>query len=413
MQELSNKYRIYWKKLQENTLELSKSAHGDILIEWGNRMVISADYLRNKIIKSLQQQGFCIQDGNITLPENVSKKDIRALHQLSTASKILHVSPKLKKKESILLSYFAFGTEITPSRISPRLRLVKSGSLDELLFRYACLHWSIPVSSGYGRRLRFLVFDDYNGKLIGLFGLGDPVFSLKARDQWVGWGVDERKKRLKYVVDAFVLGAVPPYNYLLGGKLIAMLAASNEVQAAFREKYQDKQSVISGNVHDGKLAMLTTTSALGRSSIYNRLKYRNRLLYKSVGFTVGSGDFHFANGIYEELVEFAKWHCKPTAKKDQWGKGFRNRREVIRKVLSELGLSWKLAFHQVRREIFVIPLARNAQAFLQGVDSDLLHYEHPADDMFEWFRKRWLLPRAEREQRYRSFNPENLRLWKE
>jgi len=72
-----------------------------------------------------------------------------------------------------------------------------------------------------------------------------------------------------------------------------------------------------------------------------------------------------------------------------------------------------LAFHQVRREIFVIPLARNAQAFLQGVDSDLLHYEHPADDMFEWFRKRWLLPRAEREQRYRSFNPENLRLWKE
>jgi len=190
-----------------------------------------------------------------------------------------------------------------------------------------------------------------------------------------------------------------------------MLAASNEVQQAFREKYRDRSSLISGGAHDGQLAMITTTSALGRSSIYNRLKYRDRLLFQSVGFTSGSGDFHFSNGIYEELVQFAKEHCRPTAKKEEWGKGFRNRREVIRKVLSELGLSWKLAFHQVRREIFVVPLARNTQAFLKGEDLELGHYDQPAAEIFEWFRERWLLPRAERDRRYRDFNPESWRLW--
>ena len=99
--------------------------------------------------------------------------------------------------------------EIDPERIEPRLQEVKSGSWDELLFRYSCLHWSIPVSSGYGRRLRFLVYDNSTGKLMGLFGLGDPVFSLSARVQWIGWTKEDRRKRLVHVMDAFVLGAVP------------------------------------------------------------------------------------------------------------------------------------------------------------------------------------------------------------
>ena len=40
--------------------------------------------------------------------------------------------------------------------------------------------------------------------------------------------------RLRNVMDAFVLGAVPPYRELLCGKLVAMLAASDEVRDAFR-----------------------------------------------------------------------------------------------------------------------------------------------------------------------------------
>lgn len=366
---------------------------------------------KNKIISSLEEQGFIVKDGKIFLPDINSKDVIRLLHYEAVKSKQLNVSARLMKKENKLLQCIASGKEIVPEKVSPYLQEVKPNSHDELLFRYASLHWSIPVSSGYGRRLRYLVYDNYNGKLIGLFGLGDPVFSMKARDEWISWGIEDRKKRLKYVMDAFVLGAVPPYNTLLGGKLIAMLTISKEVQKALREKYIESKSMINGISHDGQLAMITTTSALGKSSIYNRLKYKNHLMFQSVGFTSGSGDFHFANGIYNELVEFANLYCKPSAKHELWGKGFRNRREVIRKVLAELGLSWKLAFHQVQREIFVAPLAANTNAFLKGETSKLDHYVWPAGEICDWFRQRWLLPRAERDQSYLNFNPEIWRLW--
>jgi hypothetical protein len=33
------------------------------------------------------------------------------------------------------------------------------------------------------------------------------------------------------------------------------------------------------------------------------------------------------------------------------------------------------------------------------------------DDLFGWFRERWLLPRAARDDSYRSFEAESYRLW--
>lgn len=373
----------------------------------------SCNELREKIINSLEQQGFIINDGEIFLPESIDKDGIRRIHQSAVRAKRERARKYLEKKESALLNFFADGREIDPERIEPRLQEVTSGSWDELLFRYSCLHWSIPVSSGYGRRLRFLVYDNSTGKLMGLFGLGDPVFSLSARDKWIRWMKEDRHQRLVHVMDAFVLGAVPPYNQLLVGKLIAMLLASNEVRGAYRRKYSDRRSLISGEKQDGQLALVTTTSALGRSSIYSRIKYNDRVLYHSVGYTAGSGDFHFSNELYSEIASFAREHCNPTAKRKEWGKGFRNRREVIRKVLSAVGLSPKLAYHHVKREVFVVPLASNAEKFLRGEENKLNYFDQPVNLLFDFFRRRWLLPRAERDNRYLNFSPESLRLWAE
>jgi hypothetical protein len=57
-------------------------------------------------------------------------------------------------------------------------------------------------------------------------------------------------------MDAFVLGAVPPYRFLLCGKLVAMLAASDTVSDAFKRKYNGTRSVIRGKVHDGRQRQL-------------------------------------------------------------------------------------------------------------------------------------------------------------
>ena len=268
------------------------------------------------------------------------------------------------------------------------------------------------MSSGYGRRLRFLVVDQNNEKLIGLFGLGDPVFSLKDRDQWAGWDQEGRRERLHHVVDAYVLGAVPPYSFLLCGKLVALLTMSNDVRETFRRKYEKSTSLIQGRKLPGQIALITTISALGRSSLYNRLKFRNRLAFNCVGHTQGYGEFHFSNGIYSSILEFAKSHATATSRHESWGgKGFRNRKEVVQKVLTELGLSQGLCNHGIKREIYVSALAANTRAFLNGNDSELDYYHQPVNELFEWFRSRWLIPRSERDTRYKDWNPQEWKLW--
>jgi hypothetical protein len=275
----------------------------------------NAQDLRKRIIRSLKDQGFRIINNHVRLPNGLDKDSIRLLHQTAVDHRKERSKLGLVRHEARLLGNIASGSEVVPEKVRPRLVLVKSDSEEELLFRYATLHWSIPVSSGYGRRIRFLVVDEQNGKLIGLFGLGDPVFSLAARDDWIGWDFKTRRGKLGNVMDAFVLGAVPPYSFLLCGKLIAMLVASNEVRDEFKRKYGGSLSLIRRKHADGRLALITTSSALGRSSIYNRVKCQDRLIYQPVGFTRGSGEFHFSNGLYGLVQQYALEHCEPTAKR--------------------------------------------------------------------------------------------------
>lgn len=372
---------------------------------------MKADELRDQIIISLRSQGFKVQNGRIAPPPRLDKEAVRKLHAFSVQDRIKKAEAGLRRHEPRLLKRLAAGSEVSAEKIIPRLIEVRRRSEDELLFRYATLHWSIPVSSGYGRRLRFLVIDEQNDKLIGLIGLGDPVFNLGPRDRWIGWEKRQRRQHLYHVMDAFLLGAVPPYSFLLCGKLVAMLAASTEVRKAFKRKYGQRRSLIWGRTQDGRLALITTTSALGRSSLYNRITYDGRHLYHRAGFTRGWGEFHFSNGLYDEIWRFATEHCQPTAKQEQWGKGFRNRREVIKKCLKELKLSSEWLNHGIEREVFVVPLAKNCQQFLKGEHVKLQWFSQSAEDIFAYFRDRWLLPRARRDSRYKEFRPSSYRLW--
>lgn len=367
--------------------------------------------LRALVLRSLRKQGFRRRDGQIVPPTAADKDHLRALHSTAVDHKIVRSASGLRRHEEKLIARLATGRDLDPAYIQPRLVEVMPDSEDELLFRYAKLHWTIPISSGYGRRIRFLVIDQQNEKLIGLIGLGDPVFNLAVRDAWIGWDSKTRRIRLQNVMDAFVLGAVPPYSSLLCGKLVAMLAASREVRVAFQLKYHAHRSIIRRQVIDSRLALITTLSALGRSSIYNRLRFAERRLFKSLGYSQGSGEFHFSNGLYRPICEYADRHCDATAKKARWGSGFRNRREVIRKCLIKIGLPADLLYHGIRREVFAVPLARNTREFLRGEDSKLFWYDTSAADLFSWFRTRWLLPRASRDKRYQQFTPESYRLW--
>ena len=367
--------------------------------------------LVRKIRKSLRSQGFRVTKSCVLPPENLDKETIRKLHFTAAKHRLEEAAPSLSAIENKLITHIAAGSDVDPYSISPQLVQVSPRTIEEQLFRYATLHWSIPVSSGYGRRMRFVVMDQSNSKLIGVLGLCDPVIALGGRDQWVGWSEAQRLSRLRHVMDAFVLGAVPPYSRLLLGKFVALLCASEEIQRACYRKYHGSICRISGKRFDGRIALITTMSALGRSSLYNRLTFDGQKVFRSVGFSKGTGEFHFSNGLYGSISAYANRYCEPSYRQEAWGTGFRNRREVIRKCLKKVGLKMAWSHHGIERECFVIPLAANTPEFLRGEENRLRWTTAPASSIFSWFKARWLLPRMERDQSFREFKTEDYRLW--
>nr|WP_235511408.1 Druantia anti-phage system protein DruA [Agromyces sp. Root81] len=284
------------------------------------------------------------------------------------------------------------------------------------MWRWCSLHWSIPVSSGYGRRIRALVVDDgHEGAVMGLIGLADPVFSLRVRDDAIGWDPQRRSEKLTSVMDAFVLGAVEPYNRLIGGKLVAMLLQSDQLRDEFEARYGHRRTLINGRDPHAQLALITTTSALGTSSIYNRvLREDGQRAMTPVGFTKGTGDFHLSGEIYDQLVRVALAATPDgiSHRHESWGTGFRNRREVVQRALTALGFSpSRMRMHGVAREVYTAPLASNSFAWLRGDEAALEWNTVTSEEIGRWWRQRWAMPRSERDQSWRTFDPATWRMY--
>jgi hypothetical protein len=303
---------------------------------------------------------------------------------------------------------FAEGIDIVPANIRPELELIMGGTWQSDLFRLASLTWSVPVSQGYGRRLRFLVWDKSNGKLIGLIGLGDPVFNLKVRDNIIGWSVSQRKNLLVNLMDAFVLGAVPPYNFLLCGKMVACLIRTKEVRDYFSSKYEGAKGIISGKRKHAKLVVVTTSSALGRSSLYNRLTLNGIRYFKSIGYTAGWGHFHVPNSLFKLIRHYLELSGHPYSGNHRFGEGPNWRLRAIRHTMHSLNLNPNLLRHGISREVFLCQLASNANRFLTGKVSQVQYRGLlSVDEVARTAIERWVLPRATRKPEYQNWNREN------
>lgn len=371
-------------------------------------MSVSKKALRTKISEEMQRIGFTWR-GNIVEPPRLMDK--QAIRNLYLEARRKHASENenwLKALEKRAIEYFAQGTEIEPEQIRPRIKLVQT-DIEADLFKYAGLLWSVPVSAGYGRRLRFLILDEANGKLIGILGLCDPVYCLSVRDNWIGWSDNQKRQRLWHILDAYVLGAVPPYNNLLGGKLVATLATTDIVRNAFDKKYRGTKSGIMGIQRDPYLVLLTTASAMGRSSMLNRLKIGDELVWLPIGMTQGWGHFHLGNGLFEDMSEFIRKHQPDLFESYHYGEGPSWKLRVIRACLAELNLPTDLLKHGIRRQVFAAPLADHWKEFLLGTVERPAMFNRPAKYSFEHFRERWLLPRALRDNRYKTVTLESIR----
>ena len=360
--------------------------------------------LRRKINSHLLGLGFSKNRNGYFLEGVVSKQRIRDLHSAHRELVIRRNYAFVEKHSADLIKFFATGRQVNPSLIDPELVEVRPDTPDSRLFRLACLLWSVPVSQGFGRRLRFLVRDRQNGCLIGLFALGDPVFNLSARDSCIGWTHQDRSERLVHVMDAYVVGALPPYSFLLGGKLVAAMMGSNEVKAVYERKYLGREAVISRTENRARLVLLTTTSALGRSSIYNRLNIPDGPRFLRIGVTKGFGHFHLSGDVFESMRNYLQEIGHPYASGHRFGMGPNWKIRVARTALEELGIDGNAVLkHGIEREVYAVPLATNWREVLLGQHRNVRSTTLPLADIVGFCLQRWVLPRADRDKRYKRF----------
>lgn len=365
--------------------------------------------LKKKVREHLQSLGFTKSDaGALQAPGN-TKEVIRTLHSAQRAERLAANQKFITLKSSKLLKFFASGKDVIPDKISPVLERVSSGTWQGDLFRLAALTWSVPVSNGFGRRLRYLVWDESNGKLIGLIAIGDPVFNLAVRDSLIGWSTEDRSSRLVNVMDAYVLGALPPYNFLLGGKLVACLLRSRELYDDFARVYGNSVGVISQKKKRARLLAITTTSSMGRSSVYNRLKLDGIQYMEPIGYTGGWGHFHIPDSLFIELRDYLRDMDHRYADHHMFGNGPNWRLRTMKAALNALGFRDDMMKHGIQREVFISQLADNATNILQtGRGKPDLTSLLSAKDIAELAMERWMIPRSIRKTEYRSWDSDYL-----
>lgn len=333
------------------------------------------------------------------------KERIRNLHGSQRLERLSANAEFLSRRSSNLLRHFASGQEIDVAQIEPELERVYAGTWQADLFRMASLTWSVPVSNGFGRRLRYLVWDMHNKKLLGLIAIGDPVFNLSVRDTLIGWDATDRRDRLVNIMDAYVLGAMPPYNTLLAGKLVACLVRSRQIYDEFSCTYGDTVGIISGKAKQPRLLTVTTSSSMGRSSVYNRLRLDGVQYFEPIGYTRGWGHFHIPEDLFLELRDYLRGIGHEYADQHRFGQGPNWRLRTTRAALEALGFRDEPLRHGIRRQVFVCNLASNAANILRtGKGSPDLSGLLTVRQIADLALKRWILPRASRRLEYRAWD---------
>lgn len=232
--------------------------------------------------------------------------------------------------------------------------------------------------------------------------------------------VRENKKRKVGInmMDIIVCGALPPYNVLLGGKLVAMLMASPQVVQDYKRKYEKYVSNIASKMkqkavfRDPKLVFLGTTSLYhSGSSQYNRISIpidqsgKSYKLYKKYGYTLGYGSVHFSEAtikIFNELQEHVK---EATLINNRFGEGVNPKLRRVSAGLAEIGLenSERFMNHSSKRIVYGLPLGKAAYEFLRGETQDPEYFfsidspevvELGTQQIINFWVKRWLLMRV-------------------
>lgn len=218
------------------------------------------------------------------------------------------------------------------------------------------------------------------------------------------------------IADLTVCGAVAPYNHLLGGKLVSMLAVAPTVVRAYHDRYEGYASQIASSLagrpvkRPSRLVFVGTTSLYGAgSSQYNRVSIPGHVLgsssnieYVRLGRSRSFGTSHFSKRTVDSLVRLAEQSRHGRRVNSIFGEGASPKLRKVRDGIDLLGWpSDELLQHRRERIIYGIPLVENLRDYLLLRDSrpNYLFDESVRDDVHRitaWWMDRWLSMRAEK-----------------
>lgn len=227
-----------------------------------------------------------------------------------------------------------------------------------------------------------------------------------------------------------VCGAIPPYNEILGGKLVALLATSPQVVHDYKERYANKSSEIASRLkgkpvcRPADLVYVGTTSLyyVG-SSQYNRLKLPKEIfesdydvVWKQLGMTIGFGTMHISKATTMSLTEATTDDFSRI--NHVFGEGASPKMRLLTMSIRELLESTNedskdFSKHAMSRIVYGACLAKNTFDYLLGIDkepiyyTDMSDYRKGTDIIIDYWQNRWLRSRLNYEPifgRIRDFN---------
>jgi hypothetical protein len=259
-------------------------------------------------------------------------------------------------------------------------------------------------NSNIGRNLNYIVLDEVTGKYLGIICVSSDFMDLTPRDKFIGWSRDIKtsQRMINHTAIGSTICPTQPlgYNYV-GGKLLALLTASDVVEKDWYNQYKSK------------LAGVTTTSLYESYSQYTNLQY-----WIKMGKTAGSIKFECEKETIRKMMKWLEYYYP--LKYWEWfiatepgGMPLKrdNRQRSFSFIYSKLEIPEELIQANHARGIFFCPLFTNTPEFLRKeIDESRLvkRFDNSVESLTEIWKEKYASKRINQLKESNSVNLDTL-----